>query len=42
MKNKINFLLGKYKVLTHLEKRHHIDSVEAILGSDAGFNIKKM
>ena len=39
--NKINVLLGKYKLLTHLEKIHRLDSVEAMLGSDAcfaGFN----
>ena len=44
MKNKINFLLGKYKVLNHLGKKIHcMDSVDSSLGSDAcfaGFNIK--
>ena len=41
----MHFLLGKYKVLTHLEKLHRIDSVEAIFGSDAcfaGLNIKNV
>ena len=31
----MDFLLRKYKVLTHFEKLHGIDSVEAIMGSDA-------
>ena len=37
MKNKNNFLLGKYKVLTDLENIHRIDSEEAILGTGAHF-----
>ena len=31
----INFLLGKYNVWAHLEILHCIDSLEAILDSDA-------
>ena len=33
----IDFLLGKYKVLAHLETIHHTDSEEAILDSDVHF-----